>query len=237
VVDGDALAPGTGPRLTSLADLPAGRHVGVVLANELLDNVPFDVVERTDRGWAEVRVTVDDGALGEIHVPVDERRAHLLDALLPDAAPGSRLPVQDGAAGWLRDALDVLESGRVVVVDYVASTAELAARGHGWLRTYRAHGRGDGPLEALGTQDITADVDVDQLGRVRRPDVQRTQAAFLAAHGMDDLVTEGRRIWHERAHVGDLAAVRARSRVREAEALADPTGLGAFGVLEWIVTP
>jgi hypothetical protein len=34
--------------------------------------------------------------------------------------------------------------------------------------------------------------------------------------------------------VGDLAALRARSRVREAEALLDPDGLGAFRVVEWV---
>ena len=44
---------------------------------------------------------------------------------------------------------------------------------------------------------------------------------------------EGRRTWQERAHLGDLEAVRARSRITEAEALLDPTGLGAFQVLEW----
>jgi hypothetical protein len=48
-------------------------------------------------------------------------------------------------------------------------------------------------------------------------------------------VEEGRRIWHERAHLGDLTAIKARSRVREAEALLDPDGLGAFQVLEWAV--
>jgi hypothetical protein len=40
-------------------------------------------------------------------------------------------------------------------------------------------------------------------------------------------------MWVERAHIGDLAAVRARSRVREAEALVDLDGLGAHRVLEW----
>ena len=37
--------------------------------------------------------------------------------------------------------------------------------------------------------------------------------------------------------VGDLAALRARSRIRESEALLDPDGMGAFRVLEWIVSP
>ena len=44
-----------------------------------------------------------------------------------------------------------------------------------------------------------------------------------------------RRRWHERAHIGDLEAMAARSRLGEASALTDPAGLGAFRVLEWEV--
>ena len=62
-----------------------------------------------------------------------------------------------------------------------------------------------------------------------------SQADWLRAHGIDDLVADARRTWTARAHIGDLAALKARSRVTEAEALLDPTGLGAFRVLEWTV--
>ena len=61
----------------------------------------------------------------------------------------------------------------------------------------------------------------------------RTQADFLRLWGIEDLVDEGQRRWRERAHLGDLAAVRARSRVAEAAALCDPDGLGSFLVAEW----
>ena len=44
---------------------------------------------------------------------------------------------------------------------------------------------------------------------------------------------EGRRVWSDRAAVADLEALRARSRISEAEALVAPDGLGAFRVLEW----
>jgi hypothetical protein len=80
---------------------------------------------------------------------------------------------------------------------------------------------------------VTCEVDVAQLELLRAPDVNRSQAEFLADHGIDALVAEGRRVWQERAHIGDLTALRARSRVGEAEALTDPEGLGAFRVLEW----
>jgi len=35
--------------------------------------------------------------------------------------------------------------------------------------------------------------------------------------------------------VGDLEALKHRSRVTEVEALTDPAGLGAFRVLEWVL--
>ena len=41
---------------------------------------------------------------------------------------------------------------------------------------------------------------------------------------------EGRRRWHERT-VTDLAAIRARSWIHEADALLDPAGLGGFWAL------
>jgi hypothetical protein len=44
-------------------------------------------------------------------------------------------------------------------------------------------------------------------------------------------VDRARATWEARAHVGDLEAVRQRSRVTEAAALVDPAGLGAHRVL------
>jgi SAM-dependent MidA family methyltransferase len=102
------------------------------------------------------------------------------------------------------------------------------------VRTYRAHARGDHPLDDPGGQDVTCEVAVDQLeAAAGQPLAARSQAEFLRAHGVEALVEEGRRTWAERAHVGDLDAVRARSRVQEADALLDPAGLGGFRVIEW----
>jgi SAM-dependent MidA family methyltransferase len=140
------------------------------------------------------------------------------------------VPVQLGAAAWLRDALAVArlaEGGRVVLFDYCSTTAELAARTD-WLRTYRGHERGGPALSEPGTQDITADVCVDQLARVRTPSSIATQADWLRAHGIDELVGEAADV------VGtDLPALKLRSRLTEAPTLLDPQGLGGFTVLEW----
>lgn len=195
-----------GPVCTSLADLPRLPGTSaVVLANELLDNLAFDLAERTDEGWNEVRVCTSDGlsGLSEVFVPLDDTRAELLDRLAPDAAPGARVPLQAAAADWLRTALTTAgQRGRVVVLDYATTTADLAARPpEEWLRTYRAHARGSEPLADLGTQDVTSEVAVDQLASVRSPTSDRAQHEWLRAWGIDELVEEGRRAWTERAPV------------------------------------
>jgi SAM-dependent MidA family methyltransferase len=212
----------------SLADLPAGPFTGIVIANELLDNLPFRLAV-FDGGWREAFVTGDP--------PAEVLSAPLSPApgYLPATVPhGSRAPLQDEAASWVANARRSLRRGRVIAFDYaVARTAQLALRPwREWLRTYRDHSRGGHYLAGAGTQDITADVCIDQLAP---PDVVRTQAHFLQLHGIAELVAQGRREWGAAAAAPSVRAMVMRSRVREAEALLDPSGLGGFLAMEWEV--
>ena len=230
--------PGVGPIATCVADLPVGPVTGMVVANELLDNLPFDVYARAGGVWQEVRVGIDGDALVEVLTPASPVVAAQLDTLAPGAPDGCRVPWQAAAGDWLRRALDLLDRGRVVVVDYARTTAEMAAVAPGaWLRTYRRGGPGADPLRDPGSQDITADVAVDQLALVRPPTRTADQASWLAAHGLAELEADAARRWREGAAVGGLDALAARSRVGEAAALRDPSGLGAFTVAEWDVAP
>lgn len=227
----------------SRSELPEPGELGpgpvVVLANELLDNLAFGLVELTHEGWAEVLVDVADGdeagPLVEVHRLLEPKRAAWCRGRAGrEADVGTRIPVQADAAAWLAGAIDLAAGGRVVVTDYASSSRELARRPWTeWLRTYAAHGRGGHPLVDPGRQDITVEVAVDQLATVRPPDRDRSQAEFLADHGIDALVAEGAARWRATGAAGGLDAVAGRSRVHEAEALTDPAGLGAFRVLEW----
>lgn len=206
----------------SLADVEPGFD-GVVIANELLDNLAFRLVVRSDGGWDEV--FVDDGV--PVLAELDDHSLVRVDAPL-----GTRVPICQQAHAWVQAALDRIGRGRVLIVDYgVESTTDLIGRE--WLRTYRGHDRGGDPFESPGHTDITIDVPFDQLPAGSNI---TSQAEFLRGWGIDDLVDEGRRVWQERAHLGDLTAIRARSRVTEAEALLEADGLGAFLVAEWTVT-
>jgi len=225
------VVPGLGPIVTSLADLPAGPVRGVVVANELLDNLSFGIAEMTTHGWCDVRVTVDNEAFREVLVPAREPVGHLPD----DAPVGTRVPVLTGVDAWLRRAAAMLRVGWIVVVDYGADLDDLAARG-GWLRTYAGHTRGDDPLATPGSCDITTDIPFDVVRRMAERaglvvDAETIQGEWLRSLGIDELVDEARAVWTARAAIGDLPALAARSRVSEAEALLDPAGLGAHRVL------
>jgi len=250
--------PGLGPVVTALAELPAGPLTGVVVANELLDNLPFRIVEAAGDGrWLEVRVAAGSPRrFVEMTVPADDALAAEADGLVDGLSvpAGFRLPIPTGLVAWVHDCGVMLRRGVVAVVDYGDSVEGFLARGwgfgdtpgpggfgdssgpgRGWLRTYRGQRRGGHPLEDPGTQDITADV---PLGRLRRAAAQAgfavldemTQAEWLRSLGIEALVEEARAAWHGRSAT-DLSALAARSRVSEAEALLDPAGLGAHRVM------
>jgi SAM-dependent MidA family methyltransferase len=239
------LVTGTGPIVASLDDLP-GVHVdGVIIANELLDNLPVRVVERTADGWAEARVGLGPAgaAFVESIVPASVELTAEADAVAAgtEVGVGVRLPVPLVLRDWLARAASILHRGEVVVIDYADDVAGLIARGSnagpsGWLRTYRAHGRGTDPLETPGAQDITYDVPLEYLRAVAARagfavTGETSQAEWLRTLGVDGLADEGAAIWRERAAIGDLEAVAGRSRVTEAAALTAPAGLGAHRVL------
>jgi SAM-dependent MidA family methyltransferase len=214
--------------IESRATMPDHPIVGVVLANELLDNLPFELFV-FDGEWKQAFVEVsDDGRFNEV------LRSVQIPLSLPTTAPhGSRAPVQTAAAEWVRNALALVDRGRLVVIDYcTATTAELVTRPwRQWLRTYRQHERGVHYLLAPGDQDITSQVVIEQLAT---PTSMCSQAEFLRQWGLDRLVDEGRDYWSAQAGAPDLMAMKMRSRVSEAEALCDQDGLGSFSVLQWV---
>ena len=165
----------------SQAELPSVPFRGVVIANELLDNLPFRLAV-FDGGWREALVSIaGDGTASELLVAAPPEWSWLPI----DAAHGARLPVQHATGAWVRD---------------------------------------------VGLQDITAQVCLDQLPATK---AVRTQAQFLQRWGIEELVEEGRTAWAAAAGAPNLAALRMRSRLREAESLLDIDGLGGFLALEW----
>jgi SAM-dependent MidA family methyltransferase len=208
--------------------MPEGPITGVVLANELLDNLPFRLFV-FDGEWMEAFVAqTPEGKFVEVlHKPTE------LPPVLPaTAALGSRAPIQDAASAWVGSALSSIERGRLVLFDYCsATTSEVAALPwREWLRTYKEHERGGHYLLEPGSQDITAQVVLDQLPSGYQA---MSQAQFLCQWGIDDFVREGVAYWENMTGTPDIAALKMRSRVAEREALTEIVGLGGLTCIAW----
>ena len=61
--------PAAGPVFAAIEDMPALPLANVVLANELLDNLPFGIAEFDGEHWQELRVALDGDQFVELRVP------------------------------------------------------------------------------------------------------------------------------------------------------------------------
>lgn len=210
---------------------------GVILANELIDNLPMAVAQRVAGEWRERYVGVEgDGLVFVDALP----RAEVSDwlARFAGAVPdGGWVEAQIAAADWLKTALDVLAAGSIVLIDY-GDTSEglLPRRQDGTLRTYRAHHLGPHPLDEPGETDITADVNFSALQTIAEDLGAQTrllrQDDFLSELGLRDRLSSIRHDELEAARSGnEMERLKLRTLKTEIETLLHPRGLGDFRVL------
>jgi len=214
----------------SAEEFPDRMIQGVVLANELLDNLPFKLFV-FDGTWKEAFVSIDhSGRFVEVLRTVSN-----IPEVLPASAPlGSRAPIQEAAAQWLLSVSLKLSKGKVLVFDYCSeSTSEIAVSPwREWLRTYRNHERGEHYLLEPGSQDITSQVMIDQLMEAVPGLSVTKQSDWLQHWGIQELVSEGEKYWEQHKSSPDVFTLKMRSRGNEAHLIADSAGIGAYSVLE-----
>ncbi len=212
-----------------------GQIDGLVIANEVLDALPFHrVVQRGER-LCELFVAVDDGAFadaeGDPSTPDLERQLAEDGVRLAD---GQRAEISLAVPRWSRDAATRLREGVLLLIDYGHPAGELydpGRRAAGTLATYQAHQIGDDPYRAIGRQDITAHVDLTTVDRSVReaglaPIGRTSQGAFLADLGIGDLLVA------EQTRPGATLQtyLEARSAVVR---MIDPAATGEFAVLAY----
>lgn len=207
---------------------------GVVIANELLDNLPTAIAQRVDGTWRERWVGVEGGGLAFVDADPREEVLAWLDAYAGPVDEGGWVEVQLEARRWVSDVLGRIEAGALLLIDY-GDTAEnlLSRRKDGTLRTYRAHHLGPHPLDEPGDTDITADVNFTALMDLHPSARLHRQDDFLGDLGLRERLNELRRAELEAARTGDeMERLRLRTIKTEAETLLHPRGLGDFRVLE-----
>lgn len=209
-------------RVTWRPDVPES-FTGLAIANEWLDNVPLDVVERTPDG---VRTMLVDPATGSERPgpePSDEDRAWL-DRWWPLAEPGDRAEVgRPRCAAW-GTVLRRLTRGLAIAVDYAHTRTSRPP--YGTLAGYR-----DGstvPAVPDGSCDVTAHVALDACAvegerAGATATVLTTQRTALRALGLT-----GARPPIDLAHRDPRAYVAALCHAGEDAELTDPSGLGGF---------
>lgn len=175
------LAPWAG-HVTHVAhesELPA--FTGVFFANELLDAFPVKILARENDKWLERRVGYDNRRFVFVDAPLAD------DAFPPPVVPQSvpRFVTEacPSLAPWMRTLASKLARGWILLIDYghPARIRHDPARAAGTLAAYRNHERRHDPLEAPGTQDLTAHVDFTAAARAAE-DAGLALAGFTDQH-------------------------------------------------------
>ncbi|RMI41336.1 SAM-dependent methyltransferase [Streptomyces triticirhizae] len=215
---------GLDPRVTWRATPPEGT-VGLLFANEWLDNVPLEVAE-TDAAGVARRVLVDEEGAERLGPPLAPAEEAWLRRWWPlSGEPGERAEI-----GLTRDAawagaVATLARGLAVAVDYAHTAADRPAGGT--LTGYR-RGRAVPPVPD-GRCDLTAHVALDSCAAVRPGARTLSQREALRALGV-----RGARPPWEQARTDPAGYVRALAEAGSAAELTDPGGLGGF---RWLLQP
>ena len=219
------------------AEAPHDNIRGVVVANELADNLPMALAVRGGTGWTERWVGVEDGGLVLVSVPARDDVLGWVEQWGGDVSEGGIVEVQLEAGRWLEHMAARLSQGSIVVIDY-GDTADLLAprRSTGTLRTYRAHHLGPHPLDEPGATDITADVNFTALlaigGEAGLHCELVRQDDFLTGLGLRDWLAGLRAAELDLARGDDtMRRLEVRNTVTEVETILHPRGLGDFRVL------
>lgn len=161
---------------------------GVIFGNEVLDALPFHVVECQQQQWQECRVGIDaDGGQVWTLCPIDD--PELIAALAPvgsDFADGYRTEVRTNFLSFLQPLAQSLTAGSMIWIDYGFERDDYyhPARRSGTLRTFDQHRAGENPLEHPGDTDITAHVDFSAVAEAAAtlggsPDRLTSQGSWL----------------------------------------------------------
>lgn len=186
-------APNLAGRIRWLDRLPE-RFSGVLLANEVLDVMPVQLLSWRENGLLELGIALDgDGSFrweerpAHGHAPEYARRIIVEPPYVSEIC----LPAQAWVEAWGT----ILERGALLLIDYGFPRREYyhPQRATGTLRCHYRHRAHDDPLLLPGLNDITSHVDftaIAEAGAAAGLELLGycTQAAFLLNCGVLDIL-------------------------------------------------
>jgi len=194
----------------NLADLPQVRWLdampdsfsGVVLANEVLDAMPVELVIRNEGGWQRQMVTIKDGAFAFVQAPLGAALEQQLIRQVPEheqMIDGYLTELHPVGAGFMGSLATMFAGGRgaAILIDYGFPAHEyyLDQRIGGTLMCHYRHHAHPDPFYLPGLQDITAHVDFTAMALASQDAglpvlAYMSQAAFLIGAGIGELLLE-----------------------------------------------
>lgn len=201
---------------------------GIAFGNEVLDALPFHLVERHDHSWRELCVnhSAEKGLTWTSREATDPALKSALAAIGEKFADTHRSEIRTNFESFLKPLSEVLVHGLMIWIDYGFASADLhhPLRHSGTLRTFYNHRADDDPLTNPGEKDITAHVDFSDVALTAMKLGGRT----IEFHNQGVWLTEIARDWLT-SREGNLTAIEAR----QFQTLTHPAQLGGkFHVLE-----
>lgn len=173
---------------------------GVVLTNELVDAYPVHRIRREAEGFVELYVAWDAEANRFVEETGTLSDARILSHLERYGKPirvGQVVEVGLPGLNWYERALDLLENGHVLTIDYGFAVEMLyhPSRPNGTLRGFYQHTLTNDPYEHVGEQDLTYDVNFTALKDVGEAKGWQTafygsQSQFLLSSGILTRLTD-----------------------------------------------
>ena len=185
-------------RVSWLEQLPQSFD-GVMLANEVVDAIPFELLMQTEQGLTQGFVQTNDQGFSLTFAPTDfsrgwQKQHQDVCQQWPDGYLAESYSLR---GDWLSVLLNALNQGCLILLDYGYEEEELYSpyRPQGTLQCYYRQKKHSMPLTLLGLQDITSSVNFTQLAHQALDSGAKiqgftTQAQFLTMSGIEQFVAQ-----------------------------------------------
>ena len=152
--------------------IPMDSIDGVIIANEVIDALPFTRFKTQNGQVYELGISVEDNQLIEQPRLADEILSNTVDSIAKEIGmtfqDGYTSEIRINFGSWFRTIESMLSSGSIFFVDYGYSRQEYydEERTNGSMICHYRNVAHEDPLSNLGIQDISASVDFSLLADV-----------------------------------------------------------------------
>ena len=183
-------------RVSWITDIPKNFN-GIIIANEVVDSMPFERFKKFNDKLFQVNVGTDKKKLVYKLKEADKEFYNYIKFI--EKKTGNILPnnyiseVSFKAKTWIKNIAENMNKGMLLIIDYGVSRNEYYSqmKNRGWLQCYFKHHMHDEPLIFPGIQDITTWVDFSLLAETAlnngmEVNAYLNQAQFIMNNGIEE---------------------------------------------------